>query len=74
MVDLERYLEFLQESVSHAEKLEKLLQEDMEDTRLGMSGEAEQLYKEYCSRASDTIKDIRGRIMVLITESSAGLV
>ena len=36
--------------------------------------EAEQLYKEYCSRASDTIKDIRGRIMVLITESSAGLV
>ena len=74
MEDLVRYTQFLQECASLLKKLDDLLQEDREDPKLGLSGEAEQLYKKYCSRADDKLKDMRKRIMVLISESSAGLI
>jgi len=74
MEDLAQYLQFLQQSASQLQRLEKLLREDRESPKLGLSGEAEQLYRSYCDRALEKLKDIRNRILVLISESSAGLI
>lgn len=74
MEDVERFIQLLQESASQLKRLEKLLQEDREDGKLGLSGEAELLYRSYCDRASDKLKEMRKNIAVLISESSAGLI
>ena len=74
MEDLQHYMQFLQEGAALLKKLDSLLQEDREDPKLGLSGDAEQLYKKYCGRAADKLKDMRKRIQVLISESSAGLI
>lgn len=74
MEDLELYLNYLQTAYSLANRLAKLIEEDKGDPRLGLSGEAETLYKQHCDKAADKVKDIQKRIAVLISESSAGLI
>lgn len=74
MEDLEQYMRCLQGSALLAGRLEKLLEEDKEDSRLGLSGEAEQTYRSHCDKASEKLKEIQKKAMILYSESSAGLI
>ncbi len=74
MEDLELFLQLLQQCAAQLNRLESLLQEDRESNKRGLSGEVEKLYQERCGQAADKLKEIRNRLTVLISESSAGLI
>ena len=74
MEDIERYQLYLQNSASLARSLEKLVEDDKSDSRTGLSGEAETIYRQHCDKACDLLRKMQKRIMVLISESSTELI
>lgn len=72
MEDLLRYLALLKGSDAIAQRIINTLTEDKQNISLGMSGEAEQLYRQQCDQAIEEVKKIQKRIRVLYSESSSG--
>ena len=74
MEDPVLFMNYMQTAAATAKRLDAILAEDKADPKLGLSGEAEALYRQYCGKAADKLKDIQKKIAVLISESSAGLI
>ena len=72
MEDIERYLGALKRSAAIAKKIEDTLEEDKRNIHRGLSGEAEEIYKKQCDKATDKLKRIQKQIRILYSESSAG--
>jgi hypothetical protein len=74
MEDIERYLGALTRSAALVKKLSDTLEEDRENIRKGLSGEAEEVYKKQCEKAIEKTKKMQKAIRILYSESSAGLI
>lgn len=70
MEDLEQYLTMLKSSEVTAQKIIKKLEDDKQNIRHGLSGEAEIVYKQQCDQVIDELKKLQKKIRILYSESS----
>ena len=74
MEDYVQYLRCLKNCVTLASRLIELVEEDKENSILGLSGEPEAIYRELCVQVSEKLNYLYKEIMILYSESSAGLI